>query len=287
MAAARNRGALTAGDAVEIDRPPQLQTLDRGARQVRRGDEAVRHDGHAEIGFNERDRVALRGDFVAARNVDLTVAHEIAKLAGLFAERAHQQALVAQIVESDTRTGGEGMFTVDDQPEAFGEQRPAVEAVPGLADRRRNGELGVAALEEFRDLACGPAQELQLEQAEMPAQLGHVREQQVEIDALRQRQPQRADLAGLERGCERARAQRAVVALPQQRQHALAKFGELRVRPLAAEEVAAQLAFELADGAGERGLRHVALLGGAREVERARHGQEVANLVHLHGAPPP
>jgi hypothetical protein len=54
------------------------------------------------------------------------------------------------------------------------------------------------------------------------------------------------------------------------------------LRPLAAEQIAAKLAFELAYGACERGLGHVTFLGGAREIERARHGEEVADLMHFH-----
>ena len=69
----------------------------------------------------------------------------------------------------------------------------------------------------------------------------------------------------------------------QQRQHALAKLGELGLRPLAPEQIAAKLAFELADGAGEGGLGDVALFGGAREIERTSHREEVADLVHFHG----
>ena len=116
-----------------------------------------------------------------------------------------------------------------------------------------------------------------------------MRRHQRRIDGARQRQPERADLAPLDGGSERAGAERAVVALLEQRQHALAEFGELCLRALAPEQIAAKLAFELADGAGERGLGDVALLGGAREIERARHREEVADLVHFHGrcAPPP
>ncbi len=56
----------------------------------------------------------------------------------------------------------------------------------------------------------------------------------------------------------------------------------LRLRALAAEQVAAELTFKLADGAGERGLGHMAFLGSAGKIERARHGEEVADLMHLH-----
>ena len=54
------------------------------------------------------------------------------------------------------------------------------------------------------------------------------------------------------------------------------------MRALAAEQIAAKLAFELADGAGERRLGDVAFLGRAGEIERARHGEEVADLMHFH-----
>ena len=81
---------------------------------------------------------------------------------------------------------------------------------------------------------------------------------------------------------ERSCADGAVVALLEKRQHALAEIGQLRLRALAAEQVAAKLTFKLADGAGERGLGHVTFLRGAREIERARHGEEVADLMHFH-----
>jgi len=74
--------------------------------------------------------------------------------------------------------------------------------------------------------------------------------------------------------------------LLQERQHALAELGELGLRTLAPEQVSAELTFELADGAGEGRLGDVALLGGPREIERSRHGEEVADLMHFHGDAP-
>src|SRR5207244_364308 len=67
-----------------------------------------------------------------------------------------------------------------------------------------------------------------------------------------------------------------------QRQHALAEFGELCGGPLAPEQVAAQFAFELLDGARQRWLGDVAFIGGPREVQRSGDGQEVTNLMHFH-----
>src|SRR6516225_11432185 len=76
------------------------------------------------------------------------------------------------------------------------------------------------------------------------------------------------------------------MALPQQRQHAVAKLGELRMRALAPKQITAQFLLELPYGAGQGGLRDVALLGAAREIERAGDRQEISNLVHLHRSRP-
>src|SRR5262249_21735043 len=58
--------------------------------------------------------------------------------------------------------------------------------------------------------------------------------------------------------------------------------------PLAAEQIAAELAFKLSDGAGKRRLGHMTFLRGARAIQGARHGEEVADLMHFHrNAPRP
>src|SRR6516164_145022 len=76
------------------------------------------------------------------------------------------------------------------------------------------------------------------------------------------------------------------MALPQQRQHAVAKLGELRMRTLAPKQITAQFLLELPYSAGQGGLRDVALLGAAREIERAGDRQEIPNLMHLHRSRP-
>jgi len=70
--------------------------------------------------------------------------------------------------------------------------------------------------------------------------------------------------------------------LLQQGQHPLAQLGDDGVRPFTAEQVAAKLLLELADRARQRGLRDIALFGGAREIEHARDRQEVSDLMHFH-----
>ena len=51
---------------------------------------------------------------------------------------------------------------------------------------------------------------------------------------------------------------------------------------LTPEQIATELAFKLPDRAGERGLGNVTFLRGAREIKRARHGEEVVDLMHFH-----
>ena len=62
----------------------------------------------------------------------------------------------------------------------------------------------------------------------------------------------------------------------------MAELGEMRQVALAAKQLSAQLFLELLDGPSKRRLRDVTFLGGAREIQQARHGQEVSDLVHLH-----
>ena len=52
--------------------------------------------------------------------------------------------------------------------------------------------------------------------------------------------------------------------------------------PLAKEQVAAELVFELLDGARQRRLRDIALIRRTREILRACDRQKVADLVHFH-----
>ena len=89
---------------------------------------------------------------------------------------------------------------------------------------------------------------------------------ELDVDGTPQCKTRRADIAALHRSSEVARAERAVVALLEQRQHALPKFSELRGGPFAPEQAAAKLALELCDGARQGRLRDVSFFGGAGEV---------------------
>jgi hypothetical protein len=64
-----------------------------------------------------------------------------------------------------------------------------------------------------------------------------------------------------------------------------AERGELVVTGLPLEQRPAEFVLQMLDGARQRRLRHVAFRRRAREVARARDGQEVSELVELHCFP--
>jgi len=62
----------------------------------------------------------------------------------------------------------------------------------------------------------------------------------------------------------------------------VAELGQMAERALAPKQVAAQFLLEIADGAAQRRLRDVTFLGGLGEIQRFRHRQEIADLMHFH-----
>ena len=78
---------------------------------------------------------------------------------------------------------------------------------------------------------------------------------------------------------------RLVIDLLEMRLHHRAELGEVRVRPLAMEQQAAELLFQQLDRPRQRRLGDVALLGGLGEVQLIRDGQEITDLMHLHSGP--
>ncbi len=100
------------------------------------------------------------------------------------------------------------MSVANDEIEALGEQRPGVEPVPGLVDLGGDAELGFALLEELADLAAGPAQEAEFEPVELPPDLVEMRNEQRQVDRMRQARTRSAPTSPLlnEEASERAPA---------------------------------------------------------------------------------
>jgi hypothetical protein len=81
----------------------------------------------------------------------------------------------------------------------------------------------------------------------------------------------------------RLRRRRARHHLLEVRLHQPAELGQVGVAAPAREQQPAQLVLKLLDGAGQRGLRHVALLRRPGEIQRAADREEVADLMDFHG----
>src|SRR5260370_6666881 len=195
---------------------------------------------------------------------------------------SREQLLRLQILEGDTFTVRQRMAVVDDELKAFGEQRPGIEPVPLFTNLGGNAEFGFALLEKFPDFPAVAAQEAEFQTVEQPLDLVEMRNQQRQVDGMGKGNPERTNLAALKGRGKLACAVCGFKALLEQRMHAQAEFGQLRRRPLAAKQIPAELSLDLLDRPLQRSLGHMALVSGAREVEHARDGAEVADLMHLH-----
>src|SRR5258708_30125983 len=133
-----------------------------------------------------------------------------------------------QILEADIVAVGQRMALADHELKAFGEQRPGIEPFPLFADLSGNAEFGFALLEEFPDLAAAAAQEAEFQAVEQPLDLVEMRDQQRQVDGMGKRDPERSDLAALERRSKLSGAGRSLLALLEQRMHAQAEVGPLR-----------------------------------------------------------
>src|SRR4051794_12656085 len=174
---------------------------------------------------------------MAAIDVDAVFPKRRAQPLGMFAKISREQLLRLKILETDVLTVRQRMVLVDDELEAFGEQRPSIEPVPFFADLSGNAEFGLAVLEIFPDFPAVAAQEAKLQAIEQPLDLIEIGDQQCQIDGMGQRDPECPDFAALERRGKLAGAGGGFVALLEQRMHAQTEFGQLRGGPLATEQI--------------------------------------------------
>jgi hypothetical protein len=80
-----DRGALAAGDAVELHGALDVEPLDIGAPQRLRCRGAARHDRDADIGLQQLDQVVFAGHVMAASGIDVARAQYGAQPPGIFA----------------------------------------------------------------------------------------------------------------------------------------------------------------------------------------------------------
>src|SRR5271165_6612350 len=72
----------------------------------------------------------------------------------------------------------------------------------------------------------------------------------------------------------------------QMRSNHFTEIGEMREMAFTVKKRAAKLSFQLLNRARERGLRDVALLRRAGEVQFLRDGKKITDLMHFHGGTP-
>src|SRR5437879_10833018 len=204
-------------------------------------------------------------------------------LRGDVASGAFQQDGLAEVVDADRGTVCELVCRRENRDVALLEQQPVVDAggyvlhVPDhcgvdLPFKQEVDELLRCALAQLdvksRDELCGLRDRIEDERR---------RDRGGKADL------QWRDLLALELlGSATHRLCRGQCAL-QHRKDFLPKVRELRQLALAVDHLAAEPRLERLYPLGQGGLRDIALLGCAGEIEGGRDGEEVANLMKLHG----
>ena len=169
--------------------------------------------------------------------------------------------------------------------EALVKQRRHVEAFRKALAGRHDGNIDLAGLEQSRQLAGDPLDELKLNPLVTPVEIGQQAGEPAWADGAHD-----ADFQVRVSEAEEARrfaahptefVEHLLEARPEQR----AEIGNVGQVALAPEQQAANLVLQLLDGATERRLGDIALLGGPREVAGFANSQEIADVMNVHAAP--
>ena len=111
----------------------------------------------------------------------------------------------------------------------------------------------------------------------------HQSKQRRRSDGAHDPELQRQPLRRLELSRFAARELGLCTDIRKMRPHHPSELSQVGVCPLAIYEGAAELLLEKLDGPGERRLGDIASLGRPGEVELLAEGEEIADLMHLHG----
>lgn len=132
-------------------------------------------------------------------DLDVLLAQAVSDPAGMLAIGSAQDLLLSQIGRIHAVAIGQPVPCIHHQLKPFGEQRPCIKPVPVAVDRGSQSQFSFAVLEEFSHGLAGATQKAKLKSGEMPIDLGKKRDNQSQVDALRQRNAQRTDITALER----------------------------------------------------------------------------------------
>src|SRR6516225_5654057 len=262
--------------------PPNRVAFERNGLERRKARHVLGREYHSE---------ASRGHVLQVQVVTAAVA-EVARflgeirpldLRGDVASGAFQQDGLADVVDADRRTVCERVCRREKRDVALLEQRPVVDAGRHVLHVPDHCGVDLPLKQEVDELLRCALAQLDAKSRDELCDLRDRIEDERRRDGGGEADLQWRDLLALELpGSATHRLCRNQCAL-QHRKDFLAKVGELRQLALAVDQLAAELLFELLHPLGQRGLRDIALLRCAREVECGRDGEEVANLMKLHG----
>src|SRR5262249_6427032 len=128
------------------------------------------------------------------------------------------------------------VVAVRNEPKRLLVQGPAVETVPIIAKRSGNGELRISRLERADNFRRIPPEEFQLESREGAHEFDERGNEQLQADALGERQPEWCMQTFLDGSGKVPGGQRTFMAAREQRHHLVAKVGEVGIGALAPEQ---------------------------------------------------
>jgi hypothetical protein len=125
-----HRRAFSPGHAIKVDGSPGVQAVDRRSLQGLRYGRGVRNNGHANIGFEQFDKIALRPYFVAVIDIEAVLAERGAEAFAMFAIVPRQPSLRPQILKLDIVLIRKPVMPAEDKLKIFRKQWPDVEPLP-------------------------------------------------------------------------------------------------------------------------------------------------------------
>src|SRR6516164_1582516 len=243
----------------------------------------LRHEGEAEAGGDHGKNPVVAIAAIHPFDLRAALGKNIARNVDLLAVDPIEVTLAVEITGADLGSVGQPVLATEHDEELFAEERKIVKPLVDLVRPAIDGGLQSA-----------------FEQAALKVGSARVHDLQLAAGVLRLQVPQKSDeIAGTDRAHDPELQRRAfeldetrgkplrLLRLPlnllEIRTHRLAELAQMRSRPLAVEQEAAELVLQELDGARERRLRHVAFLGRAGEIQLLAQGEEIPDLMHFHG----
>ena len=192
-------------------------------------------------------------------------------------------ALAVEIGDGDAVLADEGMLGIGHDHKLLAIKRQVVEPLIGFQPRQAvDRHLKIAADQPLLQDGGAGVQNLQFDGGMARLHCGQEGEKVGWRDGAHHAELQHHSFPAGEIGRAALYLFRLGEGLLQIRFDDFAQLREVRVRPLAVEERPAKLRLQQLDRPCQRGLRDVAALRRAGEVQFPADGQEVADLMHLH-----